>query len=293
MFDSYKRRMLVESQSSRKNMLDFMEKSPSRVEVTLKRTDSTITSVIISSYKEGPDELIMFTYLEDVDTSKNVVVGDLVTDLHKTYIVFEEYRHPNVADYKKHKILECNVLVGYDSKTINGYFLSTGRKFANMLNEELNSSSSINIYENKSIVVLPKDSGITIGKRLILAAQTWKVVNIDSVSSNNNMYLSIELDISNSSIDTATVAGDPIVPIVEGVFTSEVLTPGVDVIIEAGSEHSIITNLGYIRFDSEVDIISQTTTSVTFRTPYDVSSLEVITKDVDPYDLITTNLEMK
>lgn len=78
--------------------------------------------------------MLLFTFVNTADESlplqsqRNVYVGDYITYNNKTFLVFDEFDHPDYADYKKHKILECNVDYGYKNKKFGGFYMGSRRK---------------------------------------------------------------------------------------------------------------------------------------------------------------------
>jgi hypothetical protein len=104
--------------------------------------------------------------------------------------------------------------------------------------------------------------------------------NIDKNTIKGIMFVSIHLDAVTNVDDVITgVANTPVVPSLD------------EDIWVAGSEQTIETNFGYIRFDSDVTILNQTTNEVTIIVPYDVNSLTITTKD-SIGELITEVIEV-
>jgi hypothetical protein len=92
--------------------------------------------------------------------------------------------------------------------------------------------------------------------------------NIDHNTINGIMFVSIHLDSITDADDVAlSIANIPASPVID------------ENIWIAGSQQTIETNLGYIRFDSDVTIVSQTANEVQIIVPYDVNSLTITTKD--------------
>ena len=140
--DRFRRRHDIYTSVKKDQSLSFINESPSKTSVVLQKNDFEIPALVISSYKEGPNELLLFTYVNHIDDGlpqnqqRNVFIGDYVTYKDKTYLIFDEYEHPDFADYNKHKMLECNVYYGYDNKKFGAFYMGSRRKLET-LNEGL------------------------------------------------------------------------------------------------------------------------------------------------------------
>jgi hypothetical protein len=94
------------------------------------------------------------------------------------------------------------------------------------------------------------------------------------------MFVSIHLDAVTTSDNVAeSIAVVPTQPVVD------------DEILAAGDSVTIDTNFGFIRFDTEVVITTQSDTEVTFVVPYSVNELTVTTKDSEG-ELVTITYEV-
>lgn len=92
--------------------------------------------------------------------------------------------------------------------------------------------------------------------------------NIDRNTINGIMFVSIHLDsLTDADNVELGVANTPDNPTVD------------EELWIAGSQQTIETNFGYIRFDSDVTIVSQSLTEVVIIVPYDVNNLTITTKD--------------
>jgi hypothetical protein len=92
--------------------------------------------------------------------------------------------------------------------------------------------------------------------------------NIDKNTIPHIMFVSIHLDsiTINDNIEES-IANAPSQPTLDIEF------------LTAGDTITIDTNLSYIRFDTDVQIIAQNTNTVEFVVPYNVNTLTITTKD--------------
>jgi hypothetical protein len=272
--DRFKRRHHIQDEVKRTNALSFLLESPSKTTVVLQKNDTNITALIVSSYKEGPNELLLFTYKNTndlhlpVDQQKNVFIGDYITYNNKTYLVLDEYDHPDFADYGKHKIIECNVMYGYDHKKFGGFYIGSRRKLESLEEGFLAKAVNINQVGEHPLLIVASQDDLKPRKRILINGEAWMIDGIDKNTISNIMFLSIHLD-------TLTINDD----LIEGV-TNEPEAPSIDInLLIAGDVVVLDTNFNYIRFDTDVVVISQTESEVEFIVPYNVSTLTVTTKD--------------
>ncbi len=284
--DRFRRRHEIQNTVRKNQSLSFINESPSKTTVVLQKNDFTIDALIIPSYKEGPNELLLFTYVFEQDESlpvnqqRNVIVGDYIIYNHKAYLVFDDYDHADFAEYKKHKILECNVLFGYDNKKFDAFYIGSRRKLEALNEGSLVGSSIIAQVGDSPLLIAGLQQDLKPRRRVMINGEAWMIDNIDKNTIKGIMFVSIHLDAVTNVDDVITgVANTPEVPSLD------------NNIWVAGSEQTIETNFGYIRFDSDVNILNQTTNEVTIIVPYDVNSLTITTKD-SVGELITEVIEV-
>jgi hypothetical protein len=147
--DRFRRRHDIQTKVKRDLSLSFITDSPSKTTVVLQKNDFQIDALVISSYKEGPNELLLFTFNKTteenlpVNQQTNVFIGDYITYNHKTYLVFDEFDHPDYADYNKHKMIECNVKYGYNNKKFGGFYMGSRRRLETLNEGKLVSSVAL------------------------------------------------------------------------------------------------------------------------------------------------------
>ena len=272
--DRFRRRHDIQTNVKKDQSLSFLNDSPSKTTVVLQKNDFTIDALVISSYKEGPNELLLFTYVNEQDESlpvieqRNVFLGDYVTYNDKTYLVFDDYDHADFANYKKHKILECNVMYGYNNKKFSAFYMGSRRKLETLNEGSLANSITLAQVGDSPLLIAGSQSDLKPRRRVMINGEAWMIDNIDRNTIGGIMFLSIHLDsITDADNVAESIANTPDAPVIdEGIWI-------------AGSEQIIDTNFGYIRFNSDVTIISQTADEVRIIVPYDINSLTISTKD--------------
>lgn len=104
--------------------------------------------------------------------------------------------------------------------------------------------------------------------------------NIDRNTIPNIMFLTIHLDtITTLDNTTDSIASAPVEPELE------------EGLLLGGQRLTVPTNQGYIRFDIDVEIITQTANEVEIIVPYDANTLTITTKDAEG-DLVVTTYEV-
>lgn len=165
----FRRRSTKATQVVRDHSLLFLEKSPSSTFVVLQKTNKKISALVVSSYKEGPNELLLFTKNNLSDVSSNVVLGDYILYNSHVYLVFDEFDHPDFADYKKHKMIECNVQFGYDGKKLNAFYMGSRRKLDDLEMSQTMKSVSLVGDPSHPLIIASNQSDLRLRKRIMIA----------------------------------------------------------------------------------------------------------------------------
>jgi hypothetical protein len=273
-YGTFRNRTEVNTNVTIRQASEFIEKSASSVDAFRESTGTSIKAVIISEQKEGGNETILFTY-----AFENIAIGEFITYRKKTYLVYGEYEIIFSNEFKKHKLIECNVELKFGDQVQKGYYISSLRRYNNM-----NDLSVTNVpYEfssQKPIIITKENTNIEFNTRFIIADESFVVNDIDKISNQGLYYLSMEKSTKYHDIDDLVNSVTAKVPVKQ----VEILTG--DII--AGDNITIQTNFGYATFSSDVDIISKNATTVVFEAPIGVSQLIVSTKDLEG-NIITTN----
>jgi hypothetical protein len=273
-YGTFRNRTEVNTNVTIRQASEFIEKSASSVDAFRESTGTSIKAVIISEQKEGANETILFTYAVD-----NLQLGEYITYRTKTYMVYNQYEIIFSDEFKKHKLIECNIEIKNSNVNQRAYYISSLRKYASLAND----SDSYIPYEfstQRPVVITKANTNIKSGDRFLLSGEAFMVNDIDKMSNPGIFYMSIERatiipGIDNLSTKTAISIPEPV---------NENLTGD----IVAGEEITISTNSGYAVFSSDVDIISKNATQLVFEAPIGVKNLTVKTKNANG-DIIVTN----
>jgi hypothetical protein len=273
-YGTFRNRTEVNTNVTIRQASEFIEKSASSVDAFRESTGTNIKAVIISEQKEGGNETILFTY-----AFENVVVGEFITYRKKTYLVYGQYEIIFSNEFKKHKLIECNVELKFGDQVQKGYYISSLRKYNNM-NDLTVTSIPYEFSSQKPIIITKQNTNIKFNTRFIITDEVFVVNEIDKISNQGLYYLSIEKTTAYHDID------DLVNKVTEVVPPKQVEVLAGD--ITAGDNVTLQTNFGYAVFSADVDVVSKSATSIIFEAPIGVSQLTVLTKNTQG-DIITTN----
>jgi hypothetical protein len=273
-YGTFRNRTEVNTNVTIRQASDFIEKSASSVDAFRESTETDIKAVIISEQKEGANETILFTYAID-----NIVVGEFITYRNKTYMVYGQYEIIFSNEFKKHKMIECNVTLKNASVTQRAYYISSLRKYVSLANIG-ESQIPYEFSTQKPVIVTKANLNIKPGERFLVNGEPFTINDIDKFSNDGVYYMSVEKSTIIPGVDNITTLVAQPVP-----------TPEVDDLqgdIVAGEYITILTNSGYAVFSTDVEILSKNATTVIFEAPIGVKNLTVKTKDGSG-NIITTN----
>jgi len=163
-YKSFRDRTSLESDNSAATGVDFIDKSLSSTIIHHIGQDKDMRAVLTNVFREGGDEWILFTKtLQDGAAINNIQKGDFITNKSRTYMAYEEYAHPQVELYKKHKMIECNVTLKVNDLEQPAYFVSSLRAFSDLNISDYGGGIA---FANNSPMIITKDSDITnVGRR--------------------------------------------------------------------------------------------------------------------------------
>jgi len=119
-----------------------------------KRKNKIIKAGLVYRYQEGPDEAIVYTFIED-DLRK----GDYFIYDDTDYLVYEDQKlvDENV-NHKKHRAVECNISFSFNEQIFKGYFVSTLRRKSDPDLE----GKQLLMPDEMPLLILPKNNFLTI-----------------------------------------------------------------------------------------------------------------------------------
>ena len=122
-YDNYRSVQSKRTQCYDKRSAAFISTGKLSQDIYHIRTDADIKAALVFNAKEGPDEVYVFTYIED-----DVLKADYFTYDNVNYLIFEDVKLTDDGIvYKKQRAVECNVTFTFETVTYNGYFTSGKR----------------------------------------------------------------------------------------------------------------------------------------------------------------------
>jgi len=241
--------------------------------------DAYIKAALVFNYKEGPDEVVAFTYVED-DVSK----ADYFTYDNVYYLVYENVKlTDNDITYKKQKAVECNITFNFNNVVYNGYFTSSKRTITD--NDFVGKTAIM--PDETPLLILPSNL-LEIGNQLTIGGKPWKVMEYDSITNAGITYVYLERDylpeVTGEVIETET----DYMTITDYTQPADVLedpayvqdAPGVSALsLNPMTEYTFTTVDAYFVTSPRVEIISRKSTEVVFRVPYGISEVSITIKD--------------
>lgn len=171
-YERFRRRQQVLQSCNVKKTGMFIENSEMSTNITVDRTQDSIPVAMVMSFKEGADELFVFSY-SDADFEE----GDYYTwndqyGVEHHYFTSELLTIIKEVRYKKFKSFECNVRI---NNSIWGHFKSSMRSIKD-------SGFSANREEDKILPMLiaPKNDILYMGAYINIQNQTWRIVEMDT-----------------------------------------------------------------------------------------------------------------
>jgi len=232
-------------------------------DITHKRTSKDIKAALVFNYKEGPDNVIVFTLKED-----DLLKADYFTFDTVNYLVYENMKLTDgEVDYKKQRAVECNVTFTHNAITYMGYYTSSVRTITE--NEFIGSQAIL--PDETPLLILPTNA-LTIGDRFTIEGKPFKIQEFDSITNKGISYLYLERDFVTKDATAISELQ------VETIYLNE--TNAGSTILRPMTEYTFTTEDAYFTSTPRIEILSRTLTEVTFRVPFGISSVTIGTRSV-------------
>lgn len=227
-------------------------------DITHIRVNKIKKAALVFNHKEGPDDVIVFTYKE-IPASGELLKGDYFTYDDVYYLVYEDVKQTDEnLKYKKQRAVECNVNFAINQTYYNAYFMSSLRKW---IDPDMQRSAAIVSYEGP-VVIVPSNSVFEEGLIFNIGSKPWKIVEFDDITNYGITYLYLERAY-NPVTDTTPLAPD---------------TPQANT-LNAMVEYTFATKDAYFATNPRVNIIERKSTYIKFMVPYGITSVSISTKN--------------
>ena len=271
----------VQNSNPTTKLADFIEKSLSKRRVaTLNQQlapNDNFDAVMTNAYREGGDEFVCMTYLENLKKGNYITEVEIETPwvtIGSIFLVYKQYNHPLRNSYDKFQLLECQHIIKIDDEIfIPVHYAGALRSVAEPLLRS--AGSTVEFDSSKPIIIFGENENIQPGQEIILHGEAFIIKQYDRLTNPGIVYASLQPTTIKSYNDVEN----------NTVYTEEVYEE--DQINTAGSHFTVQTHSGYCKFNYEVEIISKTSQEVKFIIPYGIDILKITTKDINGTDVIT------
>lgn len=231
------------------------------------KLEKKIPAALVFSHKEGPDEVVVYTLLED-DLQK----GDYFVYDSGNYLVYEENKLTDTdIIYKKQKAVECNVKFTFSGGTFVGYYKSSVRGSEDPSFE----GRQLLMPDETPLLILPTNDTITINSEFTIEGKPFRVVEYDHITNKGITYYYLERGIIRRT--EAEDVEEPAVIIpedepVDQAQDSEQLT------LRAMVEYTFETEEAYFLADPAVELIQRRRNEIKFKVPFGIEKVDITTK---------------
>ena len=179
--------------------------------------------------------------------------GDYFTWNGQTWFVYEDVTLVREAAYIKQRAYQCNVYFTLDEEVVFGYYVASLAKYV-----DTTLQNKINIADNdKPVLILPQQADIKIGTKILIGRKPYKVNDIDAITNEGIMYISLDRDFVDKSADIVIEEINPETAIAENILVS-------------GTQVTLSTYNGVFKTSRQIEVVEHTADYVTFEVPFGI-----------------------
>jgi len=257
-YDNFRSIQGVKKECYDKRSAAFINTGRLSQDIIHKRLDEEIKAAVVFTYKEGPDETYVYSFIED-----DLLKGDYFIYDNVEYLVYEDVKLTDKdVDYKKQRAVECNVTFTHNLINYTAYFASSIRA----ITEDQFIGNQAILPDETPLLIVPTGA-LTVGDTFTIDNKAWKIQEYDSITNRGISYLYLERGIVSETV-VATEIVEPIYK--DDVPSSTTLRPM--------TEYTFATELGYFVAIPKVDVLSRNALEVTFRVPFGIPNVQISTK---------------
>lgn len=262
-FNTYRTKINNNKKCELKYEADFIKNSSASTIIHVLRTDIDKNAALTINDKEGPDNAIVFTFIEE-DNDLNLLKGDYFTWKDKTFFIYEDEYLVHESYYQKQKAYECNIKFTYDDLEYDGYFIESLSKILNTSLVE-----DIIIEDNeKPLLIIPYFDWIKTGIKINIKNYIWKIIDFDILTNEKIAYIYLDRDFNTKFEDIKE----------EKPQNS----------IQAESDFEVNTFNSYFTSSSPVKIVFRNNEKIIFKVPFGIDEITITTKNEHNENIIET-----
>ena len=238
------------------------------------RLEKTIPAALVFSHKEGPDEVIVYTLLED-----DLLKGDYFVYDSVNYLVYEQNKLTDTdIIYKKQKAVECNVSFLFSGETFVGYYKSSVRGSEDPSFE----GRQLLMPDETPLLILPTNDTITVNSEFIIEGKPFRVIEYDHITNKGITYYYLERGIirrteAEANKTTTMSATEPTIviqenqPVVQDQDSEQL-------ILRAMVEYTFLTENAVFSATPAVELIQRKRNEIKFKVPFGIGEVAITTK---------------
>lgn len=238
------------------------------------RLEKTIPAALVFSHKEGPDEVIVYTLLED-----DLLKGDYFVYDSVNYLVYEQNKLTDTdIIYKKQKAVECNVSFLFSGETFVGYYKSSVRGSEDPSFE----GRQLLMPDETPLLILPTNDTITVNSEFIIEGKPFRVIEYDHITNKGITYYYLERGIirrteAEANKTTTMSATQPTIviqenqPVVQDQDSEQL-------ILRAMVEYTFLTEDAVFSATPAVELIQRKRNEIKFKVPFGIGEVAITTK---------------
>lgn len=239
------------------------------------RLKKQIPAALVFSHKEGPDETIVYTLLED-----DLLKGDYFVYDSVNYLVYEQNKLTDTdIVYKKQKAVECNVSFLFSGETFVGYYKSSVRGSENPSFE----GRQLLMPDETPLLILPTNNTLTINSEFVIEGKPFRVMEYDHITNKGITYYYLERGIirtepepqvartTTRSKTQPTIVVQENKPVVQAQDSPQLT-------LKAMVEYSFTTEDALFSSTPAVEIIQRTRSQIKFKVPFGINEVAISTK---------------
>lgn len=234
-----------------------------------KRKNKFIKAGLTYQYKEGPDEVIVYTFEKD-----QLRKGDYFVYNNLNYLIFEDQKLTDEkVNHKKQRALECNVSFEFKGTIYKGYFLSSlrRRQMPNFQGKE------ILMPNEMPLLILPSNSTITVNDTFKIKSKYWEVKEYDEITNDGITYYYVERFVKETSKEEELIPEFNFIQEEARIIQSEIINELSS--LRPETNYIFDTEDFFFTSDPKVDIISRSKDKIEFRVPFGIETVWIETKE--------------
>lgn len=257
-YDVFRRVQAEKTSCHDKRSAAFIDEGLVSNDITHIRVNKVKKAALVFNHKEGPDDVIIFTYKE-IPASGELQKGDYFTYDSVYYLVYEDVKQTDEnLKYKKQRAVECNINFAVNQTYYNAYFMSSLRKW---IDPDMQRNAAI-VSNEGPVVIIPSSSVFEEGLIFNIRSKPWKIVEYDDITNYGITYLYLERSYSATTDTTALTPDTPLANT-----------------LSAMVEYTFDTKDAYFASNPRIDVIERKSATVKFMIPYGITSVSISTKN--------------